>query len=506
MSDQNNNWEDIFSAGSGENIDDLLGQSREDVCEAAQEESLYGGEPVISGFSAEELEEPEQEVPVYAEELPVQEQLDPVPQGEEQLYWDDEQEIELVPPRPLRRGEALVTGKQLEEDEFDSDDIERRDYYPIRFRRDSKTGCLGGFMYAVFVISVSIILACMAWMAASDVLALNKEEITATIELPKEIFQPVEVDVEDEEGNVIGTETVQSADIDYIADQLKDNGIIEYKFLFKLFAKISDADQKVDPGTYTLSTSFDYRALVKKMQIGSESQVRTKVTFPEGFTMHQIFTRLEANDICSYEDLEEAAATYDYSYEFLEEIPLGEASRLEGYLFPDTYEFYEGMSATSAINKLLATFHYKLTAEQLERAEELGMSLREVLTIASMIEKEAAVVGEENDRAEISSVIHNRLAAGMTLGVDATILYVYPDHQGAPTAQMLQQDDPYNTRTRTGLPPTPICSPSEASIIAALYPASTGYYFYALDTATGMHRFFTNDRDFNYFVSTQNYG
>ena len=93
----------------------------------------------------------------------------------------------------------------------------------------------------------------------------------------------------------------------------------------------------------------------------------------------------------------------------------------------------------------------------------------------------------------------------MPIGIDASILYPYPEHEGAPTAEMLETDTPYNSRLHTGLPPTPICSPGMASINAALNPESTSYYYYALDTATGAHRFFTNETEFNNFVATQDY-
>ena len=406
--------------------------------------------------------------------------------------------------RPLRRDEMIISGEELEADEFEDGDIERRDYHPVRFRRDRKFGCLGGFMYAVFVISVSLILACMAWMAASDVLALNKEPIEATIEIPRDIFTMKEVDEEDEDGEVIGKKEVRSADMDYVATQLKDHGIIEYKFLFNLFAKISNADQKIDPGTYMLSTDFDYRALIKKMQAGSESQERTKVTFPEGFSMHQIFKRLEENEICSYEDLVKAAADGIYEYQFLEGIEITGSSKLEGYLFPDTYEFYQGMKPTNAINKLLAIFNYKVTAEMYDKAEEMGRSLNEIIIIASLIERESS--DAEGEREKIASVIYNRLKAGMSLGIDATSLYKHQDHEGPPTNEMLHDtSDPYNTRELIGLPPTPICNPGEAAIKAALNPASTGYYYYLLDMATGEHRFFASLAEHEAFRATQNY-
>lgn len=192
-------------------------------------------------------------------------------------------------------------GAEPEEEDAEDLEIEERDYRPIRSRRDGRLGCLGGIMYAVFIISVSIILTCVGWMAASDVLALNKETVDATITLPKDIFTQEERDVTDEDGNVTGTKTVQVADIDYVADQLKDEGIIEYKWLFKLFAKVSNASTKLAPGTYELSTRQDYRALITNMQVGTESMVVTTITFPEGYTMAQIFQKLEDENICSVE-------------------------------------------------------------------------------------------------------------------------------------------------------------------------------------------------------------
>ena len=130
------------------------------------------------------------------------------------------------------------------------------------------------------------------------------------------------------------------------------------------------------------------------------------------------------------------------------------------------------------------------------------MNMYDVLKVASLIEKEA---GNDEERARIASVIYNRLNAGVVLGIDASVLYPYNDHDGAPTAAILETDDPYNTRIHDGLPPTPICSPGLASILAALYPETTSYFYYALDADAGVHRFFTNDTEFNSFVASQNY-
>ena len=383
-------------------------------------------------------------------------------------------------------------------------ELEERDYRPIRFRRDGRSGCLGGIMYATFVICVSIILACAGWMAACDVLALNKEPITATVTLPKSIFGEKEQDVKDEEGNVTGTRTVTAADIDYVADSLKDARIIEYKSLFKLFAKISHADVKMDPGTYVLNTELDYRALIKNMQVGTAAMVETTLTFPEGWTMAKIFAKLEEEGVCSADSLYKAAAEFNYSFRFLENVGTGDAMRLEGFIFPNTYDFYQGEQASSVINKFLTALHSRITADMWKQVENLGISFRDAVTVASLIEKEAA---NDAERSVIASVIYNRMAAGMPLGIDASILYLHPDYTGGVElpVEMLEEDSPYNTRLYEGLPPTPICNPGMESIKAALNPSSTGYYYYALNAETGEHEFFKNYNDFAAFVAEQDY-
>ena len=391
---------------------------------------------------------------------------------------------------------------------YTGDAASERDYRPVRRGREYKSGCLGGIMYAVFIICVSIVLACFAWMAASDALALNQDNFSAMVTLPTSAFETKTVDTFDENGKKIGTERVTTADIEYVSTALKEAGLIEYRWLFEAFCKISHADTKLTPGSYELKSTYDYRALIQNMRAGSGAAQTIKVTFPEGFTMYQIFKRLEEKEVCSFDALVDAAENYKYNYSFLEGLEPGDMSRLEGYLFPDTYEFYVGMQASSAINKFLQRFHYILTADLLKQAEDRGMSLQEIITIASLIEKEAAVDPERgvDERARVASVIYNRLDAGMTLGIDAALLYEYPEHVGAPTSEMLTADTPYNTRLHTGLPPTPICNPGLDAIKAALNPESTSFYYYALDTETGTHRFFTNEWDFNNFVATQNYG
>ena len=369
----------------------------------------------------------------------------------------------------------------------------------IQKNREMRIGCLGGLMYFVFVLSVSIILACLAWMAASDVLALNKVSHSAVVDLSDDIFTAETYEETDENGNVI-TKTVTYADIDAVADFLKECGLIEYKPLFKFYCMISNASNKIAAGSYELSTDYDYRALVKKMNQYSGAAVTVKVMFPEGFTMQQVFERLEENKVASVDDLMEAAKNFSYNYSFLDPADLGDANRLEGYLFPDTYEFYAFMEPSSAINKFLDNYGRRVTDEMEAQAANCGKTMDEIIIIASLIEKEA---GNNEERGKIASVIYNRLNAGMPLQIDATINYITGNNKIADGD--LEIDNPYNTYVNKGLPPGPISNPGLESIKAALNPENTGYYYYALDTATMTHKFSRTYEEHTAFVATQNY-
>ncbi len=427
---------------------------------------------------------PEQSRDLHAEQP--QRPVRPRPEG---------QQTHAVRPRPVSR--------PAPEAEVQAEPIERpvRPAEPEVPRRAGRSGCLGGLIYFAFVVSISIILACVGWMAASDVLALNKEPVTATVTLDKAEFKDVTISYTDAEGNA-KERSGHQVSVGYVAKQLKDAGIIKYKGLFQLYCSVSHAKTKIDPGTYELSTNYDYRALVKKMQVGSGAMVTTKVTIPEGYTMEQIFQKLEDENVCSYDDLMDAAANYSYNYSFIDQSMQGDAKRLEGFLFPDTYEFYQGMQASSAINKFLENFHDRLTAEMLEKADERGMTMQEVVTVASMIEKEAA---NDDERAMIAAVIYNRIEAGMPLQIDSTIMYVLPEHKDVLTVEDTKIDSPYNTYQNKGLPPTPIANPGLASIKATLSPASTQALYYALDAESGTHKFFTNYGEFQAFVAKQSY-
>mgnify|MGYP002621789045 CR=1 FL=1 len=197
---------------------------------------------------------------------------------------------------PKKLDEMLKKGKTEKPDKKEDDPKKKkaskseeespkdeRDYQPVRQSREYRSGCLRGLLYFGFVACVSIILAVLAWMAASDVMALGNDDFTATVNIPTSVISSETVD-KYEDGVLKGTENISVADIDYIADTLKDAGLIEYKGLFKFHCRISHAANKIDPGLYELKSTYDYRALIKNMQKGAGGTLTIDITIPEGYT------------------------------------------------------------------------------------------------------------------------------------------------------------------------------------------------------------------------------
>lgn len=341
----------------------------------------------------------------------------------------------------------------------------------------------GTVLYVVLVVVVSVVLATVGWTWAGDVLALNKEYASTIITIPPESI--VEVEKVDEDGN---TYTVRQADIEGITTQLEEEGLIDYGFLFRLYAWFSKAETKITAGTYSLDTNMDYRALVVNMGKSSATRQTIDVTIPEGYTVDQIFRLLDERGVSTVDALEDMAANWAYKWDFLQELPLGDHHRLEGYLFPDTYTFYLGEDPKYVLNKMLARFDEKMRPYFDLFTEESPFTLHEIVIMASMIEKET----DGDDYKTIASVLYNRLnnptaeTAGF-LQIDATLVYVNGGR--VPTNEDKELDSPYNTYKYKGLVPGPISNPGMASLYAALEPDQTGYFFYALNPATGKHEF-----------------
>lgn len=348
---------------------------------------------------------------------------------------------------------------------------------PRKKRRHRRSGAAWALLYVVFVIGISALLASLGWMWAGDVLALNKDEHTAVITVSEgETFHEV-------------------------TNELHENGIIEYKWLFNLFATVTKGKEKLVPGMYELNTEMDYRAIIANLGSKSVSRVEISVTIPEGYTVMQIFKLLEEKGVSTVDKLTEQAASYNYKFSFLQEIPLGDYRRLEGYLFPDTYRFYMGEDPKTVLNKMIANFDRKFTDDMRQQAADMGYSVHDIVNIASMIEKET----DGSDQTHIASVIYNRLKGTATNGylqIDATIQYILPERKEKLTAEDQAIDDPYNTYQYAGLPAGPISNPGIASLRSALNPQNTSDYYYALGD-DGVHHFFQTYDAQQRFIQSQ---
>ena len=342
-------------------------------------------------------------------------------------------------------------------------------------------------LWVVVVIASSVILAGVGWMLANDLCAFTGADQDVEVVVPAEWFTTTTVT--DEDGN---TEEVSLCDIGQVADALQDAGLIQYKWLFRLFAWVYDADEKIDQGAYVLNTNMDYMALVRGMRSTGSSAVTVEVSIPEGYNTQQIFQLLSENGVAPVEELEEAAANYEFvDYAFLYSDLLGDVRRVEGYLYPDTYQFYVGRSAVAALDSMLSNFNSRVYSNGeltplFEEAAARGYDFSDIITIASLIEEET----DGTDRDKIASVIYNRLErpgeTGGLLQIDAAL--VYAAGRAITQEDYTTLDSPYNLYQHTGLPPTAISNPGMSSITAALQPAETDYYYYVLG-ADGKHVF-----------------
>ncbi|MBF0224248.1 MAG: endolytic transglycosylase MltG [Desulfobacterales bacterium] len=270
-----------------------------------------------------------------------------------------------------------------------------------------------------------------------------------------------------------------------IADLIKI-GAIESPFKFKLLARIKKADRKIKAGEYLLSTLMSPNEIIKKIVSGDIALY--KLTIPEGYNLSQIALSVENAGFSSAREFLEAANDLNFIKEM--KIP---GDSFEGYLFPETYYFEKNVTPKQIISCMVKRFWEKFTPAFIERADNLGFSIHQIVTIASIIEKET---GDESERPLISSVFHNRLKKKMRLESDPTVIYGIKDFNGNITKKDLAEPTPYNTYMMSGLPPGPIANPGFSSIEAALFPSNTDYIFF-VSKNNKTHYFSNNIKDHN---------
>lgn len=270
-----------------------------------------------------------------------------------------------------------------------------------------------------------------------------------------------------------------------IAEILHDNGLINNTYYFLVYSKLSGKDN-FKYGDYTLNTGMTDDEIARILTTQGAKKETIKFTIPEGYTVVQIAKKLSKENICKESEFLDAVNNVAYDYKYFDEIP-DRNLKLQGYLFPSTYEIYTDATAKDIVSIMLKQFDKVFKDEYYDRAEELGYSVDEIITMASIIEREVRV---DSERELVSSVIYNRLNKPMKLEMCSTVMYAMNKTRNRLLLSDLQYDSPYNTYLNSGLPIGPIANPGERSIEAALYPAQSEYFYFSLLNAeTGEHEF-----------------
>ena len=380
------------------------------------------------------------------------------------------------PPRP----EYSVNKAYLTEKERRAERKAHKKRDKLKARKNRRIFAL---VWVCMVLLVSFTLASYLIKGSNDFFAVGRSQGTTSVTIPENVT------------------------LDDLTQILYEAGAIKEPEFFSLFCMVTVDDDEMEyfqPGTYNLDTNLDYQAIISTLQGGNQTREEVRVTFPEGTTALEAAALLEENGVCSQEDFLAAINSTDFdSYEAIAPIAAitGKYYKLEGYLFPDTYDFYKGEEIDSVVGKLVNNFQNR-TADLQEDIAASGMTLDQVVTLASIIQREAA---NTQDMANVSAVLHNRLAFGAEYGIyrlqcDSTTFYPYKREEDVPASGALAYGN-YDTYEVQGLPAGAICNPGLDAIEAALHPNTEGdapYYLYFCHASDGTAYYATNEADHQY--------
>jgi UPF0755 protein len=298
------------------------------------------------------------------------------------------------------------------------------------------------------------------------------------------VLNPTAEDYSGQGTGSVAVKVEEGDSLSAIATRLVDAGVIASAEPFIDAAEGNTDATGIQPGTYTLRDRMSGQAALDLL-LDPASRMLSRVTVPEGLTVEETLQRIAEESGVPVEELEAAAADPAALG-----VPAYAGDQLEGYLFPATYDFEPGTEPVDMLRQMVAQFDAVATELQLEqRAGAIGLKPAQVVTVASMVEAETRL---DEERADVAQVIYNRLNQDMALGIDATLAFGLGKNGNELTVDDLETDSPYNTRTRTGLPPTPISAPGRASLEAALEPTRGDLLYYVLESEDGSH-FFTSD-------------
>ena len=439
---------------------------------------------------------------------------EPAPTPEEALnaflYEEDEAEVEedilidaptqvipVVSAENTEQYEDPAALAEVPEEEYDEGEEEEYEVPMRKGRPKLKKGygllgiphIISTVIWLAITVMIGVSLGRVLWVCCADVMAFGKPQVTAYITVTEE------------------------DDIESVSQMLADANLIRYPGLFQKFAEITKKADRINTGTFELGSHLDYNAMINNLVYINKPKEEIQITFPEGYNTAQTFRLLEEEGVCSVADLEEYAANGDFSkYWFLEGLERTGDYWLEGYLAPDTYRFYTNDDPQNVIEKFLNAFDARFTdimredlAQMQERyagllskrgyseeyIAEHPLTLHQVLTIASVVERERAT---EDECFDIAAVFYNRVTNPdiLTMGGDATVYYALGDYfreHGELTAEDLENDSPYNTRKAIGIPPGPICNPGAYALYAALDPNDNNFHYFIYDKANNEHQF-----------------
>jgi UPF0755 protein len=313
-------------------------------------------------------------------------------------------------------------------------------------------------VYIIFVLVSAVALAVFGISVANDMYAFVKSEEAVQVTIPP------------------------NTTLDELSQILYGDGVIRYPRIFKLYALYKHDDMDYIAGEYTISPMMNYSRILSEFK-EKEITGTVRITIPEGYTTDDIINLfVNRYGIGTREGFVDVIQNYEFDYWFIRELEENGADknriyRLDGYLFPDTYDFYLNSSEQTVINRLLRRFSQIFTREYRNQCAELGFTVDQIVTLASMIEKEAAAPSEFFN---VSSVFHNRLKMPDVyprMESDATVVYAIEHETGERTVD-LHYDTPYNTYLYDGLPPGPIANPSASAMLAALMVPETNFYYF----------------------------
>lgn len=383
---------------------------------------------------------------------------------------------------PDRRGQAprpeYSTNKAyLTEEERRAEKKAHKKRNKLKARKNRRVFAV---VWLCMVLLVSFTLASYLIQGANDFFAAKRAEGTTQVVIPENVTEK------------------------QLAQILKEAGAIDKPEFFSLYCSITADMEYFTAGTYQIDTNMDYEDLINTLQGGNQIREEVTVTFPEGLTALEIGDLLEENEVCSKADFLAALNTTDFDeFDMIGQITNASEKyyKLEGYLFPDTYNFYKNDDVNSVVSKFLNNFQNRVSDLE-DQVANSGMTMDQVIVMASIIQREAA---NTNDMSDVSAVLHNRLNFGGEYGIyrlecDSTMFYPYKRSDDVPETDALPYGN-YDTYQIQGLPAGAICNPGLDAIKAALSPNTEGdaaYYLYFCHAADGTAYYATNSGDHEY--------